>query len=114
VIYMGGLTFMILQFNSPAFINGPDIQLPQIAGFECYPNPSNSSFNFEYNLSVASDVELTIFDVNGRKIETILNGHQGSGVHRIDWAADRLSSGIYFCRIKAGVYTETKKMVLLR
>jgi hypothetical protein len=113
-IYLGGLTFMILQFNSPTFIKGPDDQLPQIAGLECYPNPSNSSFNFKYDLSFASEVELTIFDISGRKVKSISDGYQGSGVHRIGWVTEGLSSGIYFYRIKAGDYIETKKMVLLK
>jgi hypothetical protein len=113
-IYLGSLTFMIMQFNSPTLINEHDTQLSQIADLNCFPNPSNSSFNFEYDLSIASDVELTIFDISGRKVESISDGYQGSGVHRIDWSAKGLSSGIYFYRIKAGDYTETKKMLLLK
>ncbi len=57
---------------------------------------------------------IAIYDLLGRKVETIVNEHKQSGYHQITWNSNNISSGIYFYKIHAGEFVETKKMVLLK
>jgi hypothetical protein len=79
-----------------------------------YPNPFNASTLIEYSLPSASDITIEIYDILGRKVETLVQGEQQSGFHQIIWNAEDASSGMYFYRINAGEYTEAKKMLLLK
>ncbi|UCE67556.1 MAG: right-handed parallel beta-helix repeat-containing protein [Candidatus Zixiibacteriota bacterium] len=79
-----------------------------------FPNPFNASTAIHYNLPEACDVTVEIYDILGRKIETVVQGYQPAGYHRIVWDAGDHSSGLYFCRIQAGKYAETRKMALLK
>ncbi len=79
-----------------------------------YPNPFNARTIIRYDLPSESDVTIEIYDILGRKIETILHHKQPAGHHQAVWNADSRSSGIYFYRIQAGEYAETRKMVLLK
>jgi sugar lactone lactonase YvrE len=79
-----------------------------------YPNPFNASTVIQYNLPSSSDVTIEIYDILGRKIETLVQGEQPAGNHQVTWDAGYQSSGIYFYRIQAGEYTETRKMVILK
>ncbi|MEE9552942.1 MAG: T9SS type A sorting domain-containing protein [candidate division Zixibacteria bacterium] len=79
-----------------------------------YPNPFNASTLIEYGLPNSSDVTIEIFDILGRKVETLIQGEQQAGYHQVTWDASEISSGMYFYRIQAGKYVETKKMLLLK
>jgi len=90
-------------------------QLPrQFALSQNYPNPFNASTAIGYTLPYTSDVTLDIYDILGRKVETLHKGNQPAGSHSVIWNADGYSSGVYFYKLQAGDYTETKKMVLLK
>jgi hypothetical protein len=82
--------------------------------FQNYPNPFNPPTVIRYALPSACNVTIVIYDIVGRTVETLLNGEQPAGYHKVVWDAKNASSGMYFCRIKAGDYVETKKMVLLK
>ncbi len=87
------------------------------AGFvlsQNYPNPFNAITSIKYNLAVASDVSIDIYDILGRKIETLIQREQPAGDHSITWDASETASGMYFYKIKAGEFVETRKMVLLK
>ncbi|MEE9553303.1 MAG: T9SS type A sorting domain-containing protein [candidate division Zixibacteria bacterium] len=79
-----------------------------------YPNPFNSSTIIEYNLPVKSEVTINIYDILGRNIETLINREQNAGHHQAVWAADNVSSGIYFYRIQAGNFIASRQMTLLK
>ena len=79
-----------------------------------YPNPFNSSTTISYTLPHSCDVTIDIYDILGRKVETLVNDEQPAGYHQVIWNADDAVSGIYFYRINASDYTETKKMMLLK
>ncbi|MEE8418381.1 MAG: T9SS type A sorting domain-containing protein, partial [candidate division Zixibacteria bacterium] len=79
-----------------------------------YPNPFNASTTIQYNLPAVSDVKIDIYNILGRKVETLIQGEQQAGYHQITWDAEDASSGLYFYRIQAGEYAETKKMLLLK
>ena len=79
-----------------------------------YPNPFNASTSIHYNLPIASHVKIDIYDLLGRKVETLLNEMQSAGHYQVIWNAHDKPSGTYFYRIQTGDYTEMKKMVLLK
>jgi hypothetical protein len=81
-----------------------------------YPNPFNPSTVINYQLPVASNVSLKVFDVLGNEIATLVNEEKPAGTYNVKFRTQnlQLSSGIYFYRLQAGNFTETKKMILLR
>ncbi len=80
-----------------------------------YPNPFNPSTTIAYQLPEAAIVHLTVYDVLGRKVATLVNQRQNAGRHEILFNADGLNSGIYFYHIRIGQQIlETRKMLLAR
>jgi hypothetical protein len=79
-----------------------------------YPNPFNPSTMINYSLPGSSRVILRIYDVLGREVRTLVDEKQNAGNHSITFQAANLPSGVYFYRLQAGAYSETKKLLLLR
>ena len=79
-----------------------------------FPNPYNPSTTITYNLPIKSHVELIIYNTLGESIKHLLNGEKEAGQHSVELNAENLPSGIYFYKLQAGSFVETKKMVLLR
>jgi hypothetical protein len=105
---------LILQLVTTG-IFGDDNSLPLISHiFQNYPNPFNSSTTIEFGLPEAEYIRIDIYDLLGRRIEMLVDEEVQGGRHQVVWDALDYSSGVYFYRIEAGDYTETKKMVLLR
>jgi len=83
----------------------------------CYPNPFNPSTAISFSLKESTKVELFIYNILGQKVKTLVNKPLEPGEHTVIWDGTdnnnrSVSSGIYFYKMKAGNYTETKKMVL--
>ncbi len=98
-----------------------DIDDEQITGIpmqyllsQNYPNPFNASTLIEYSLPSVADVTVEIYDILGRRVETLVEGEQQAGHHQVVWDASEISSGMYFYRIQAGEFVESKKMLLLK
>ena len=79
-----------------------------------YPNPFNPSTKIDFSLPVQSNVELTIFNVLGQKVATLVNESLKAGKHSVTFDASKISSGVYFYRINANQFTSTKKMLLMK
>ena len=83
-----------------------------------YPNPFNPETKIKYSLpggdGIYSKVNLVVYDVTGRLVAVIVDMEQKSGTYEVNFNSNSLSSGIYFYKITAGKYTETKKMMLLK
>ena len=79
-----------------------------------YPNPFNPSTVIQYQIPLAGKVTLKIYDILGREVRTLVNEFQQNGSYSITFNALHLSSGVYFYRIQAGSFIETKKMLLLK
>jgi len=84
-----------------------------------YPNPFNPTTTIRYTNPVSSNVVLRIFDMIGQEVNTIVNGSQPAGVYAVIWdGRDHhrmpVGTGVYFCRLEAGAFSETIKMMLLR
>ncbi len=79
-----------------------------------YPNPFNPSTTISYRLPKQSHVTLKVFDMLGREVATLVNGIEPPGYKSINFSVQRLASGVYYYRIIAGTFTETKKLQVLR
>ncbi len=108
------LYFSYSPYEPTSVGNQRDTNLPDNIELSAYPNPFNSSTVIEYDLAVPSEVSIGIFDILGRRVETIEQGRQPAGNHSVIWDATGQSSGIYFYRLKAGDKTETRKMILMK
>jgi hypothetical protein len=91
----------------------------QFALLQNSPNPFNASTQITFVLPDAGDVTLAVYDVGGRRVATIAEGHMEPGTHHISWDArdadgNDLASGVYFYRIITPTHTASKKMVLLK
>jgi len=82
--------------------------------YQNYPNPFNPSTNIKYRIANNSFVTLKVYDIMGREIETPVNEIQKPGEYEVSFNAGKLSSGIYFYKLVAGEYSETKRMILLK
>jgi hypothetical protein len=79
-----------------------------------YPNPFNPTTKISYSLPEAVNVHISVFDLLGREIISLLNEEQQSGNYSVDFNAGKFGSGIYFYRIQAGNMIETKKMIFMK
>lgn len=79
-----------------------------------YPNPFNPGTTIGYRLSAAGSVRLEIFDMLGRVIETLAEGKQNPGEYSVRWDATGVPAGVYLCRLEAGGFVRTTRLVLVR
>jgi len=79
-----------------------------------YPNPFNPVTTINYQLPEASDVKLTVFNILGEQVATIVNNNQPAGYYTAQLDAGNLASGVYFYQIRAGKFSQTKKMLLVK
>jgi subtilisin family serine protease len=82
--------------------------------FQNYPNPFNPTTQIKYSLRTTGYVRLSIFNVAGQRISTLVDGVQSPGFKTIEWNAANCASGVYFYRLETGDYLLTKKMILMR
>jgi hypothetical protein len=79
-----------------------------------YPNPFNPTTVIRYYLPAVSDVRLVMYDVLGREVAVLVNERKDAGVHEAKFDGSGLSSGVYFYRIEAGSFVQTRKLLLTR
>lgn len=81
---------------------------------EAYPNPFNPMTTIRFTLSQDEKVLLSIYDLNGRLVETLVDGNRAAGMHDVTFDASHLASGIYLSRFSAGDQTINGKMILIK
>ena len=79
-----------------------------------YPNPFNPATTINFEIPVRSDVKITVLDIAGREVETIINSQMQPGSHSVSWNAANYSSGVYFYKIETGSFVDAKKMLLIK
>jgi len=79
-----------------------------------YPNPFNPSTQINFSIPKATNVTLKVYDVLGQEVAVLVNERKQAGEYNVTWNAADVPSGVYFYRIVAGEFVETKKMVLIR
>jgi photosystem II stability/assembly factor-like uncharacterized protein len=79
-----------------------------------YPNPFNPKTIINYELEIMNDVELSIYNILGQKVETLVNEEQKAGIYHVEWDGSSLASGVYYYRLEAGEFRSVKKMILIK
>lgn len=82
--------------------------------FNNFPNPFNPNTRISYSVPQTANVELIVYDLNGRIVKTLVNKAQNAGKYTVVWDASGESSGVYFYKIKTGRYTDVKRCVFLK
>ena len=101
--------------GGPAVIANEDVYSPEnIILSQNYPNPFNPTTIINYELPITNKVELSIYNLIGQKVHSLVSGVQQAGYHQVEWDATGFSSGVYFYHLIAGRYHEVRKMVLLK
>ncbi|VAX29495.1 Alkaline phosphatase [hydrothermal vent metagenome] len=122
----GGL--YVLQNNLITNVSNDQLNIPkEYKLLQNYPNPFNPSTTIKYQISSPSvmlnsiqhlddevNVSLKVYDILGREVETLVNKQQQPGVYQVQFNADNFPSGIYYYRLNAGSYNQTRKMILLK
>jgi predicted GH43/DUF377 family glycosyl hydrolase len=79
-----------------------------------YPNPFNPTTVIRYQLPVASEVKLVVFDILGRQVTELVNERKSAGTYEVKFDAGRLASGVYLYRLTAGSFVQTRKMLVIK
>jgi len=99
----------------PSEIETISDQIPKnYALLQNYPNPFNPSTVISWELTDSRIVELSVYNILGEKVTTLVSEKQQAGHHQYLWDAGNMLSGIYFYRFNAGEFQDVKKMILLR
>jgi hypothetical protein len=106
---------MLTKFGVPIGIQNINSEIPgSFSLSQNYPNPFNPVTNIEFAVPKAGFVKLAVYDITGKEIETLAAGQISAGTYKADWNASGRASGIYFYRLEAQDYAETKKMILVK
>ena len=79
-----------------------------------YPNPFNPVTTLEFDVPNTAHIELTMYNVLGKKVETLVSKKYSAGKYRVQWSANNFSSGVYFYQLKAEGFVQTRKLLLLK
>ena len=119
--YIGsnGISVMINQFELTPIADEDKIEISETSLIGNYPNPFNPETKINYSMAKAGNAELTIYNIKGQRVKTLINDHIEAGDHSIVWngkddKGTDVSSGVYFYRLKTADGVQSKKMLLLK
>jgi hypothetical protein len=95
-------------------ISGDEPVILKYALEQNYPNPFNPRTTISWQLPVSSPVKITLYNITGQKVTTLVDEIQEPGSHSMEWNADHLASGVYLYRLEAEGFSEIRKMVLMK
>lgn len=101
-------------YDNPIKIDDSMISAETFALYQNYPNPFNPRTTISYEIKTDAFVELSVFNINGNWIETLVRGEQNPGSYSVDFNHPELPSGLYYYQLKSGEDVITKKMMLLK
>jgi len=117
-----GENFIVHIIDNPVYVQNENSQPVDFVLYQNYPNPFNPSTNIGFQIAEVGFVSLKVYDTLGNEVATLVNEQKSSGEYQMEFSAIELPSGIYFYRLNTSnpstglgqVFSETKKMVLLR
>jgi hypothetical protein len=99
----------------PIGINSKQNKIPkEFTLHQNYPNPFNSATSIKIDIAKSCLIILKVYDISGREIKTLINENRNGGSYIINFDASEFASGVYFYRIEAGDFTDTKKMLFVK
>ena len=81
---------------------------------QSYPNPFNPTTTISYQIKQYSNIDINIYDINGRLVENLFNGFKSAGSYSFDWDANNVPSGVYFLNMNANSFSSTQKLMLIK
>ena len=109
--------YLLVPTKKLSFVTGVSEEGAIPAGFallQSYPNPFNPTTTIEYHVPVSGFVKLSVFDILGREIAVLVDGNVQAGKHKVTFDASGFAAGVYFYRMQAGKFQETRKLILLK
>jgi len=107
--------FITIRYSSTIGIQQVNNEIPvKYELMQNYPNPFNPATKIRFALPISSHVNLSVFDITGKKVIELVNGNLNTGIYEADFDASKLSSGVYFYRLVTNNFTATEKMVLTK
>ena len=92
-----------------------EVALPETFSLDrAYPNPFNPITTLRFALPIEAKVFLTVYNLQGREVISLINENMNAGYHSVLWNADTYSSGVYFVKMVAGEYVNTQKLMLVK
>lgn len=122
-VYVTGASFGIgssddyvtVKYSQQIGITSISSEIPaQFSLGQNYPNPFNPVTNIEFKIPKEGFVKLVVFDILGREVTSLVEQNLRPGTYRYDWNASHITSGVYYYRLSAGDFTETKKSILIK
>ena len=104
----------IAIYDSPVSADEQSISLTEFHLYQNFPQPFNPSTKIKYQIPNVSFVSLKVFDALGKEVALLVSEEQSAGIHEVEFNGSGLTSGIYFYELKAGAYSDTKKMSLIK
>jgi hypothetical protein len=101
-------------YTSISGIAGENLNIRQFNLQQNYPNPFNPTTTINYSLPKAGQVKLTIYNIIGSKVATIVDEYKPAGNYSVQFNASNLASGIYLYRLESGNYSAAKKFILMK
>jgi len=111
--YLGIDALSIVRSVTGTSHNGQDVP-KDFKLAQNYPNPFNPSTNISFSVPKAGNVKISVYDVLGNEVGTVLNEYKQAGNYNVNYNASALSSGVYFYKMISGSYIETRKMTLIK
>ena len=114
-----------VSFHGPVFAGLTSVDMQKLSASDNYtlsqnyPNPFNPETTIEFGIPTPGFVEISIYDINGKLIRTLVSGQRSAGNHIVKWnasdeAGNRLTSGVYYYQVKVGDFQQTHKMILMK
>lgn len=106
-----------IDLNKPTDVSDEEVIAQTPKEFELmqnFPNPFNPSTTIRFSLSNTSEVNLVVYDILGNEVQTLVDDIKDAGYHEVTFDASHLSSGVYLYVLKAGNFTATKKLMLMK
>jgi len=113
-VFHPGQSGLTINFGTTGVTASADALPTKYSLGQNYPNPFNPSTQISYNVPARSHVTLTVFNILGVKVATLVDADKAAGKYNVVFDASNLTSGVYFYRLQSGNFLQTKKMVLLK
>lgn len=114
VLFEGEEYIHNFEVEGPPVSSDDTEKIMRYALYANYPNPFNPSTKIRYSLASQSKINITIYNCNGEVVSNLVDSQKPAGNYEVEWNASNLASGIYYYKLTAGDFTDTKKMLLVK
>lgn len=104
----------VIAYGSFTDVESEKTMPEQYTLYQSYPNPFNPTATISFELPTSGNVSLKVFNTLGEEVETLINDFKSAGKYSVQFNGSRLASGVYFYRLQAGDFVQTRKMLLLK